>query len=229
MKLPFVSREFGAERYGMPMILLLLSMVVIMATRSGGTAAAVALTLQGLALLATFRAAEVWSLARLFVSILIVIAIVLGWTRAFFDERIDPAVVPVATVILVLVATPVIVFGIVRQARRDGSITVHTLFGTVCIYLLVSLGFASAFAVIGLKSGTHFFAQGPEWDSLRDCLYFSLTTITTAGLGDLSPATNLGRALTASEALFGQIYIVTVVALVVGRVGRRPVRDDPDE
>lgn len=214
------SREVGAERYGLPMILLLLSMAVIMATPTSAVADAVALTLQGLALVATFRAAEIRVWLRLPGSTLILVAILVAWYQAVFFEHVDHSVVPSMSVILVVVATPMIVFGLIRQARRDGGITVHTLFGTVCIYLLLSLGFASTFAVIALRSPDPFFNQGPHWDSLRDCLYFSLTTITTAGLGDLSPASDLGRSLTATEALIGQIYIVTVVALVVSRVGR---------
>lgn len=215
------SREIGAERYGLPMVLLLLSMVVIMATGSSSIAAATALSLQGLALVATFRAAEARVSFRLIGTGVILAAVGAGWARAVSGDRLDPSVVPIATVVLVLVATPIIIHGLIRQVERDRAITVHTLFGSVCIYLLISLGFASTFAVIGLKSGTPFFAQGPQWDTIRDCLYYSLTTITTVGIGDLSPATNLGRSLTASEALIGQIYIVTVVALVVGRVGRR--------
>jgi hypothetical protein len=39
-------------------------------------------------------------------------------------------------------------------------------------------------------------------------------------MGDLTPATQLGRALTGAEALIGQIYMVTVVAVIVGNLGR---------
>ncbi len=226
------SREIGAKRYGLPMVLLLLSMAVIMATGVSSVAAATALTLQGLALTATFRAAETPVPVRLLGAFLIVAAVATGWARAIAGDRLDPSVVPFATVILVVIATPIIVHGLIRQAERDRVITIHTLFGSVCIYLLISLGFASAFTVIGLQPGSSFFVQGPEWDTLRDCLYFSLITITTVGMGDLSPATDLGRSLTATEALIGQIYIVTVVALVVGRVGRGRKGDPgaaPDE
>ena len=48
-----------------------------------------------------------------------------------------------------------------------------------------------------------------------------MTTITTLGIGDLTPATDLGRSLTGLLTLIGQIYLVTVVALIVGNLGRR--------
>ena len=46
--------------------------------------------------------------------------------------------------------------------------------------------------------------------------------MTTVGYGDLIAATNLGRSLAISEALLGQIYLVTVVALIVGNLRSRP-------
>jgi hypothetical protein len=59
-------------------------------------------------------------------------------------------------------------------------------------------------------------------------LYFSFTTLTTVGYGDLTARTNLGHTLSVSEALFGQIYLVTIVSLIVANLGRsRPAGDRP--
>ena len=51
-------------------------------------------------------------------------------------------------------------------------------------------------------------------------LYFSYTTLTTVGFGDLTAGTDLGRMLAVVEALMGQLYLVTVVAFIVAT--RRP-------
>ena len=53
-----------------------------------------------------------------------------------------------------------------------------------------------------------------------DYLYFSFVTLTTVGFGDRTAAGNFGRMLAVTEALLGQLYLVTVVALVIGNVGR---------
>jgi hypothetical protein len=53
------------------------------------------------------------------------------------------------------------------------------------------------------------------------CLYFSFTTLTTVGYGDLTARSDLGHTIAVTEALVGQIYLVTVVALLVSDVGRR--------
>ena len=54
-----------------------------------------------------------------------------------------------------------------------------------------------------------------------DYFYFSFVTITTTGFGDLTPVTDTGKMLAAFEALIGQVYLVTVVALAVAGVTNR--------
>ena len=51
-------------------------------------------------------------------------------------------------------------------------------------------------------------------------MYFSFITMATVGYGDLTPQGGLGRALAVTEGLFGQIYLVTAVAALVGNIGR---------
>ena len=64
------------------------------------------------------------------------------------------------------------------------------------------------------------FAQGTDGTrAIR--LYFSYVTLATLGYGDYTPAANVGRTLAVLEALLGQIYLVTVVALLVSRLRRK--------
>lgn len=53
-------------------------------------------------------------------------------------------------------------------------------------------------------------------------MYYSLTTITTLGYGDLATTHPLGRLLSASEALIGQVYLITFVAMIVGWLVSQP-------
>ena len=215
------ARYAGEERYGVALALLLASMVLVMATGSGTWAEVANTAMQGLALIASLRAAWPAGRLRAGLNVLIVLGILIVCAQAILENRVDRWVVPATTISLVLLATPVVASGLIRQVRRSGVITLHTMMGVICIYLLLSLAFASSFALVDAAGGEPFFREGPEWSSLRNYLYFSLTTITTVGMGDLVPARDLGRALTASEALIGQIYIVTVVALIVANIGRR--------
>jgi uncharacterized membrane protein len=90
--------------------------------------------------------------------------------------------------------------------------------GVLCVYLLIGSGFAFAYGVISAAENGSFFAQQPDGD-ISDFLYFSFVTMTTTGYGDLTAAHDLGRSLAITEALIGQIYLVTVVALIVSNLG----------
>jgi len=65
-------------------------------------------------------------------------------------------------------------------------------------------------------------AWAKEWEpQYVDYLYFAFTTLTTTGYGDLSPASDVARAAAILEALLGQLYLVTVLALVIGNLRPR--------
>ena len=50
------------------------------------------------------------------------------------------------------------------------------------------------------------------------CSYFSFSTLTTVGFGDLTARSDLGRTLAVLEALVGQLYLVTVVSVGVSNL-----------
>jgi hypothetical protein len=136
--------------------------------------------------------------------------------------------VPEATAGLVnglLVAfTPVVVgAGLMRDIRTEGAVTVRTLSGVLAIYLLIGMVFALLGSAVAAIDDTTYFADDPEPDR-SDFLYFSYITLSTTGFGDLSPVTDVGRMLAMTEALIGQIYLVTVVALIVANLRPRAAR-----
>jgi Ion channel len=91
----------------------------------------------------------------------------------------------------------------------------------LCIYILAGMFFAFVYGTMD-RVGHAFFTQGVQ-ASVAHCLYFSFTTLTTVGYGDLTAATNLGHTLSVSEALIGQIYLVTIVSVIVANLGRSRV------
>jgi hypothetical protein len=96
------------------------------------------------------------------------------------------------------------------------------MFGVLCVYLLIGSAFAYAYGIISAIDDGGFFAEISGGDQ-PDFLYFSFTTMTTTGFGDLTAAHDLGRSLAITEALIGQIYLVTLVALIVGNIGQARV------
>jgi hypothetical protein len=65
-----------------------------------------------------------------------------------------------------------------------------------------------------------FFAQGTD-GTLSTRLYFSYVTLATLGYGDYTAAGDFGRTVSVVEAMLGQLYLVTVIALLVGQFSRR--------
>ena len=127
------------------------------------------------------------------------------------------AIAGLVSAVLIALAPPAVVRGIVRNLRATGAVTVTVVAGALCLYLLAGLFFGSVYVVIQNLGSGSFFSNGQPATTTH-AVYFSFITMTTVGYGDFAPRTNLGRTLAASEALVGQIYLVTVVAVIVSRM-----------
>lgn len=209
--------------YGWLLLLIGISLVFQLAAGDTGEARVVTLVLQGIALLAALQVsgAHRWIIHAASVAVGLAVLGALGLLIG--SGEVDQAASRVVTLMLVLLAPLAIVRGIVRQAREAGAITLRTMFGVLCVYLLVGMAFAFIYGAIEALTNDPFFVQMVDADQ-SDFLYFSFTTLTTTGFGDLTAATQLGHAFVITEALTGQIYLVTVVALIVANLGRtRPL------
>ena len=100
---------------------------------------------------------------------------------------------------------------------------VQSVFGVLSLYMLIGMAFGFVYGAIDYFGGDPFFAGGQS-ATVSHCLYFSFTTLSTVGYGDFVARTDLGHTLAVFEALIGQIYLVTVVSLIVTNL-RRPIRD----
>lgn len=109
---------------------------------------------------------------------------------------------------------------ILRRLGRHAVFDLHSVLGVVSAYLMVGLMFSAVYRGIDLLQDDGFFAQPGPHESV-DFTYFSFVTLTTLGFGDLSPQGEVGKVLVTIEALLGQIFLVTVVAAVVGNLGRQ--------
>jgi hypothetical protein len=177
--------------------------------------------LLGATLLLAFHVAEarpvLVNIARMIVVITVATAVVLA-LAGHVDERSSR----ILTVLLVVLAPPAIIVGVVRRMRQTQSVTVEAVLGVLCVYLLAGMFFAFVYGALDQPGGP-FFAGGQK-ATTSNCIYFSFTTLTTIGYGDFTARTNLGHTLAISEGLLGQVYLVTIVSLIVGNLGRRRVR-----
>ncbi|HSL01325.1 MAG TPA: ion channel [Rubrobacteraceae bacterium] len=205
-------------RFGAVLVLLFIAVFFSIAAPEGSgalllTTVVLAITL-GIAMLASgvsARAARVWlGVAVLGVGFSIIIALT--------QESLRTAGGFLAITSLILTATTI--GAIARRVLQYVEISVVTVLGAVCIYVLVGLSFAFAYEIVGSFGSQPFFASQQERETRSDYVYFSFITMATVGYGDLTAQGGLGRALAVTEGLLGQIYLVTAVAALVSNVGR---------
>jgi len=105
---------------------------------------------------------------------------------------------------------------ILSDVLRHSRVSADTIIGSLCVYLLVSL--IASFLYLALDTADPNTFQGIDTgdNNRADLLYFSVTTLATLGYGDIVPKTQLARALSTIEALVGQLYLVVLVAHLVG-------------
>jgi hypothetical protein len=107
----------------------------------------------------------------------------------------------------------------------QGEVNAQSVTGAICVYLLLGIIFMFIYGVSAALGDNPFFAQGTDGTrSLR--LYFSYVTLATLGYGDYTPKSDFGHTLAIVEALIGQLYLVTVVALLVARLSPHRRRED---
>ncbi len=212
----WVEGNLPGYRFGVVLVLLLITFVFMASAPSGAWVRVVTVGLQGLTLLAALRASQVnrrlFRIAALVVAIAFVsslgsLAITTGsGSTGAFD----------VVALLMVGAAPI---AIARALWRRPVIDTHTVLGAICIYVLIGMMFAFVYSAIGSLASEPFFVQTNQ-ASTADYLYFSFVTLTTVGYGDFTAAGGLGRALASLEALLGQVYLVTVVATIVSGMNR---------
>jgi len=115
------------------------------------------------------------------------------------------------------------VINILRIVVQSEEVTKETIYAAIVAYMLMALMWAFLYMILELLApGSFSFPErGFRAETMR-FKYFSFVTITTLGYGDIAPLTNKASSLVMLEALFGQIYLVVLVAWLVGmHVSRR--------
>ena len=223
---PLQITERNQHQYGIVLALILVSLTFQLAAPDREWARLVTIALQGLTLLSALRTSGVHQAVFNVAAVAVAIAIVGTVAGSIGSGGIGPTAARIESLLLVALAPLAIVRGIVVQFRIEHRVTVQAMFGVLCIYLLLGMLFGYGFAVVNQLNGGHFFASHDS--RIPIFLYFSFSTMTTTGYGDFVAATDVGRSLSIAEALIGQIYMVTIVAVIVSNLGRAdPRRESP--
>ena len=203
------------DRFSLVLVMILVSVIVSAAVGSSRIGSFATVVLLGVTLLVAQLTSQAGRRAvRLTIGLVIVVLVVATVANlAGGDQDLPRAIDGIILSFLILLTATVIARRLLMQQRIDGS----TVSAALCIYLLLGLFFAFVYVTMDALAGP-FFAE-PSPANVVDFVYFSYVTQATVGFGDLTPKGDLARMLTVAEGLIGQIYLVTVVALLVGNLG----------
>ena len=101
------------------------------------------------------------------------------------------------------------------------TISLNTLAAALAVYVLIGLVFTELFIAAAAFGPAKPFLAQPVLPERSDFVYLSYVTLTTVGFGDLTPKSDIARTLVITEALAGQIFLVTAVARVVSMFGQQ--------
>lgn len=159
--------------------------------------------------------------ATLAVAAVFLAAVVLA---ALVASLVSSGVVMLVANVLLYVVAPV---AILRHLALRSVVDLQTLAGAVASYVMIGMLYAFSYELTAALQSGPFFAELGD-PTHAEALFFSFTTLTTTGYGNLVPAGNPGQTLAVSEMMLGQLFLVTVVAKVVSGLARRPTAADED-
>ncbi len=113
-------------------------------------------------------------------------------------------------VILLVLAMVAVLLRVITTAQVNS----RTILGAISVYTVLGILFTFVYATVDRIQDSPFF-EGHAHVHAGDFLFFSYTTLTTTGFGDLVPAGQPGRMISGLEMMIGQIFLVTLVAGLV--------------
>lgn len=207
-----------SNSYGLVLTTIVITILFIVALPESDWSRLVQTVLQATTLVLACLTAGVGRRVLRFCEAVIAVAIVAAITAVALPGPNERAIV-IFNVFVVAVTPLVLVRGMGSSLRNRG-VDPHTVAGVLSLYLLVGMLCALVYALIGDLGSGPLFRGGLGKGTPADRLYFSFITQTTVGYGDYAPSAGAAKAVAVLQALVGQFYLVTVVGVVVGSLGR---------
>ena len=142
--------------------------------------------------------------------------VIINWSSLSIHMAIsEPAAISWG--VLFFVYTTVVMFS---HVIKGSKVTKETLYGAISVYLLIGLTYTSIYGLFeSINAGSFNLINSEDAVyefKINDLIYFSYTTLTTLGYGDIKPITSYARSFAISEAIIGQLYLTILVARLVG-------------
>lgn len=218
-----LARSFvSADSYGLVLLLIVLT-YALSVTLGGSSGPEIVLVVQIAAVWFAFRTSKASRGVRIAADLVLACAAALAIAVSFTGDEVGLEVAFVASCILYLMAPVAIVRHLVFRRQID----LEAILGAICAYLLIGMAFGFLYRFLGdVQAGPFFGTQGDG--SLSQDLFFSMTTMTTTGYGNLVPASNPGQSIAVLEMIWGQLFLIAAVGKIVSQWRPRTARTSSD-
>ncbi len=207
-----LMRTFSSpDSYGL-VVLLILVTYGLSAALAESWVASLVLAVQIATVWVALRASRARRSVRAVANVALAVAALAAFANLFFHYQIHGATVASWVSCLLYLAAPV---SIVRHLVLRRTVDSETVLGAIAAYLMAGMFFAFLYHALGLSQTQPPFFGSQGRGTLSQDLFFSFTTLTTTGYGNLVPAGNPGQTFAVLEMLIGQLFLVTAVAKVV--------------
>ena len=160
-----------------------------------------------------------WHLVRRGIIVLGLLLLLAMLTLRLLARGLEDRWTEAGAAVVSLLVLSVLVALILGQVFKDGPATRDRIFGAVAAYLLLGLTWAETFRLVDILVPDSF--HGLKWQpaahNLSSFVYYSLSTLTTVGYGDIVPLTLPARSLSNLESMVGQLFPAIFIARVVSK------------
>jgi hypothetical protein len=152
-----------------------------------------------------------WRRGWLFYLVLVtaIITLAVRWGCWFYPRLVPLREAFTLSNILLLAAI------LLAEVLAKGHVSSMRIQGAIAVYLLLGIAWAHAYHLVNVANPHAFVVQTGTPTSPSEWVYYSFTTLTTLGYGDILPVTRISRMLCVAESLTGQLYLAVLIARLV--------------
>jgi hypothetical protein len=198
------------DSYGLVLALIVATYGLAVSQGESHVLASVVVFVQIATVWFVLRTAEARRATRATALVFLVAAAIVAVTGGVVGGSGSELAILVASTVLYLIAPVVVVRHLIGRSVVDRE----TVLGVIAAYLLIGMFFAFVYRVAGIIEPDPFFGSGGEANPSQ-ALFFSFTTYSTTGYGNLVPAGSLGQTMAVAEMVIGQLFLITAVGKVV--------------
>jgi hypothetical protein len=203
-----LSHVLSTRSFGIVLLLLVLSYAGS-ASLTFAKAESVVVAIQLVTVWFALHVAGARRLLRYAAFVLMAYAAIAGVWGAFIDAE-GPWWVYLASGLLYLIAP----FAIIRNVAARPRVDREAIVGAISAYIFIGMAFAFLFRTVALAQGGPFFGTHGD-GSMAETLFFSFTTLTTVGYGNLVPAANPGQSVAVMEMVLGPLFLIMALGKIV--------------